>query len=155
MAGSGWRNRAELGVGVRLAGWRRSPRRASSIQASGTPPAGSPPSRRILSRISRDFWKSSSTCAFSAKRPLAVHGDLLVDPRDQVIERIAIVGGLAVEVHVNRVGVRLGVGSPGGRLREGPRRDPGGTVQLEGSLISIQRPGPARPERPARGRPCR
>ena len=92
--------------------------------------------------MSRDFWKSSSTRAFSSKRPLAVRGDLLVDPRDQAIERVAVVRGLAVEIHVNRVGMRLGVGGAGRRLRERPRRDPRRTIQLEVSLDSIQAPLP-------------
>ncbi len=74
---------------------------------------------------------------------LAVNGHLLVDPRDQVIERIAIVGGLAVEVHVNRVGVGLGVGGAGGRLREGsaPRSMRDDPRRGDGSS-SIQAPLP-------------
>ena len=66
------------------------------------------------------------------KAPFAVHVHLLIDPRDQAIERISVVGSLVADIHVNRVGVRLGIGRAGRGLPKRPRRDPRGTAQIEG-----------------------
>ena len=90
------------------------------------------------------------------ERPLAMRGHLLVDLRDQAVERVAVEGGLAVEVDVHRVGVRLGVGQPDGGLREGPRRDPGRAIDGQRVLELDPAADAARPQgRSARARPCR
>ena len=89
----------------------------------------SPPLRRgYAARMSR--WKTFAKIPVEyshllGKGPFAVYGHLLINPDNQMIERISVIRRLAVEMHIHRIGMRLGVRSTGRGCAGGSCRNPG------------------------------